>query len=101
MALGYGVDNFMGGMGTAALIAFLMTLCNRRYTATQYALFTSLMTVPGRLFGLGSGWLAENLGWSAMWLLSVVLALPALVLLWKVKIVEPDPLPDDDRLREN
>ncbi len=90
MAVGYGVDNFMGGMGAAALIAFLMTLCDKRYTATQYALFTSLMTVPGRLFGLGSGWLATELGWPAMWVISVVVAAPAIVLLTKVDLTEHD-----------
>lgn len=90
MIAGYGIDNFMGGMGTAAQVAFFMTIVNKRFTATQYALLTSLMTVPGRLFGMGSGVIAEAAGWPTMWILSVVFALPALLLLTKVRIVEPE-----------
>ncbi|HHH31258.1 MAG TPA: MFS transporter, partial [Polyangiaceae bacterium] len=93
MAAGYGIDNFMGGMGTAALIAFLMTLCDKRYTAMQYALFTALMTVPGRLFGLGSGWLVTQVGWPALWVISVVVAVPALLLLARARLPEPEPEP--------
>lgn len=88
MIAGYGIDNVMGGMGTAAQVAFFMTICNKRYTATQYALLTSLMTIPGHLFGMGSGAIVVSIGWPAMWVLSVVFALPALFLLHKVRIVE-------------
>ena len=90
LGVGIGVDNFMGGMGTAALTAFFMTICNRRYTAMQYALLTSLMTVPGRLLGMGSGWLTEHIGWPALWTLSVVVAAPALLLLARARIAEPE-----------
>ncbi|MEZ4337779.1 MAG: AmpG family muropeptide MFS transporter [Sandaracinaceae bacterium] len=90
LGVGIGVDNFMGGMGTAALTAFFMTICNRRYTAMQYALLTSLMTVPGRLLGMGSGWLTEHIGWPALWTLSVVVAAPALLLLARARIEEPE-----------
>lgn len=90
LGVGIGVDNFMGGMGTAALTAFFMTICNRRYTAMQYALLTSLMTVPGRLLGMGSGWLTEHIGWPALWTASVVVALPALLLLGRARIEEPE-----------
>lgn len=78
----------MGAMGTAAQVAFFMTLCNKRYTATQYALLTSLMTIPGHLFGMGSGAIAVSIGGPAMWVLSLVFALPALLLLHKARIVE-------------
>ena len=56
----------------------------------QYALLTSLMTVPGRLLGMGSGVFVGLTSWSTLWIASVVLAIPALVLLWYVRIVEPD-----------
>lgn len=82
-------DNFMNGMGTAAFVALLMTLCNKRYTATQYALFSSLMTLPGRILAGGSGWLAETSGWPSFFLLSVVLGLPALLIVALVPIPEP------------
>ncbi len=90
LGIGIGVDNFMGGMATASLTAFFMTICNRRFTAMQYALLTSLMTVPGRLLGMGSGWLTEHIGWPALWITSVVVALPALLLLMRARIVEPE-----------
>jgi multicomponent Na+:H+ antiporter subunit C len=48
------------GLGTAAFITLLMTLCNKRFTAMQYALFSSLMTVPGKLLGMGSGWMEKE-----------------------------------------
>ena len=91
MIAGYGVDNFMGGMGTAAQIAFFIAICNKRYTAFQYALLTSLMSVPGRLFGMGSGAIVVAFGWPTMWTLSVVCALPALVALRWLVIEEKAP----------
>lgn len=83
-------DNFMNGMGTAAFVALLMTLCNKRYTATQYALFSSLMTLPGGLLAGGSGWLAETAGWPSFFLISIALAAPALFIVGLVPIPEPE-----------
>jgi PAT family beta-lactamase induction signal transducer AmpG len=80
------VDNFMNGLGTAAFVAFLMMLCNKRFTAVQYAFFSSLMTVPGRLFGYGAGLLTAELGWPTLFGLSVVVAAPALILLARVDL---------------
>ena len=92
MTVAIALDNLMNGMGTAAFVALLMTLCDVRYTATQYALFSSLMTVPGRLFGMGSGWLAAQAGWPAFFLLTIVAAAPALALLLRVDL-EREPAP--------
>jgi PAT family beta-lactamase induction signal transducer AmpG len=89
MTLAITLDNLMNGMGTAAFVALLMTLCNKRYTATQYALFSSLMTVPGRVLGVGSGWLAEQVGWTGFFLITIAAAAPALGLLLRVAIEEP------------
>lgn len=83
------VDELMGGMGTAAFVALLMTLCNKRYTAMQYALFSSLMTVPGRLLGGASGFIANALGWPGFFLLTMALAIPAILLIARVDIKEP------------
>lgn len=83
------VDELMGGMGTAAFVALMMTLCNKRYTAMQYALFSSLMTVPGRLLGGASGFIANALGWPGFFLLTMVLAIPAIALIARVEIKEP------------
>lgn len=82
-------DNVMNGMGTAAFVALLMTLCNKRYTATQYALFSSLMTLPGRLLSGGSGWLVERVGWPLFFVVTILVAVPALAIVARVAIPEP------------
>jgi PAT family beta-lactamase induction signal transducer AmpG len=83
-----GVENFTDGLADAAFVAYLSSLTSRAYTATQYALLSSLAAVPLRTFGAGSGVLAEALGWTAFFLLTTAAALPAmglmLLLLWKL-----------------
>lgn len=74
-------ENLTGGMGTAAYAAFMASLTNRRFTATQYALLSSLMGVPRVIFSAPTGWLAETLGWQAFFVLCTVIAAPGLVLL--------------------
>jgi PAT family beta-lactamase induction signal transducer AmpG len=83
MALVVGLENLCGGMGTAAFVAFLMTLCRVRYSATQFALLSALAAV-GRTFIAGpSSWvLVEGLGWSGFYLCTFFIALPGLALLW-------------------
>ena len=75
-------ENLSGGMGTAAFVAFLMSLCNQRFTATQYALLSAFASVGRVWVGPLAGVLAESIGWPAFFLISTVLAAPALVMLW-------------------
>jgi len=75
-------ENITGGMGTAAFVAFLMSLCNQRFTATQYALLSAFASVGRVWVGPLAGVLAESIGWPAFFLISTVLAVPALLLLW-------------------
>jgi PAT family beta-lactamase induction signal transducer AmpG len=76
-------DNMAGGMGTAAFLAFLMSLCDRQFSATQYALLTSLFAVGGILAGAGSGYLAAAVNWPLFYLITAVMAAPAMLfLLW-------------------
>ncbi|MCW5634005.1 MAG: MFS transporter [Rubrivivax sp.] len=75
-------ENISGGMGTAAFVAFLMGLCNQRFTATQYALLSAFASVGRVWVGPLAGVLAESIGWPVFFVLSTVLAAPALVLLW-------------------
>jgi PAT family beta-lactamase induction signal transducer AmpG len=75
-------ENLSGGMGTAAFVAFLMSLCNQRYTATQYALLSAFASVGRVWVGPLAGVLAESIGWPAFFIVSAVLALPALAMLW-------------------
>ncbi|MCG5053433.1 MAG: MFS transporter [Myxococcales bacterium] len=74
-----GFDSFAGGMGSAAFVAFLMTLAASRYSATQYALLTSVSSVGGRALGAWSGFLARELGWSLFFLITAAFILPALL----------------------
>lgn len=74
-------DNFTGGLGSTAFVAFLSALCNVRYTATQFALFTSLMALGRTYLAVPSGWLVDQIGWVNFFLTSTALAVPALLLL--------------------
>ncbi|MBF0609542.1 MAG: AmpG family muropeptide MFS transporter [Magnetococcales bacterium] len=75
------IENLSGGMGSAALVAYLSSLCNRSYTATQYALLSAIASLARGVLASGSGWLADTMGWSGFFLFTVVASLPALALL--------------------
>jgi PAT family beta-lactamase induction signal transducer AmpG len=74
------VENFTGGLVSAAFVGYLSTLCHPAFTATQYALFTSLTAVPRNFLASGAGWLAEQLGWPAFFAAAFVAALPGIAL---------------------
>lgn len=76
------LENLSGGMGTAAFVAFLMSLTQQRFTATQFALLSAFASVGRVWVGPLAGVLAESIGWPAFFIVSTVLALPALGLLW-------------------
>lgn len=83
-----GVENFTDGLADAAFVAYLTSLTNRAFSATQYALLSSLAAVPLRFLGAWSGQWAEALGWTWFFLMTTAAALPALFLmlflLWKL-----------------
>ncbi len=81
MVTAIGIENICGGMGTAAFIAFMMSLCDKRFTATQYALLTSFMAVSRVVAGAPTGFLAHSLGWPWFYSVSVLGALPGILLL--------------------
>jgi PAT family beta-lactamase induction signal transducer AmpG len=79
-------ENITGGMGTVALVALLMALCNSRFTATHYALLSALAAV-GRIYvSPVAGVLTESIGWQAFYLFSVFVALPGVVMVWWMRI---------------
>lgn len=83
MVLAIGTENICGGMGTATFVALLMGLCNIKYTATQYALLTALAGVGSTfLAGPISPYIVEAVGWPAFFLMTVVIAIPGLILLY-------------------
>ncbi|AFZ30493.1 major facilitator superfamily MFS_1 [Gloeocapsa sp. PCC 7428] len=81
MVLTINIENFCAGLGTAAFVAFLMSLCNQRFSATQYALLSSLMAVSRDILVAPAGALAESTGWSLFFIISIVAAIPGLLLL--------------------
>ena len=72
------------GLGTAAFVAFIARTTHPAYTATQFALFTSLMAVPRTFANAATGWLVEMMGWTGFFLLCALLAVPGMLLLLKV-----------------
>jgi PAT family beta-lactamase induction signal transducer AmpG len=74
------VDNVTTMMGTAAFVAYLMSRCDRSYSATQYAVLTSVSSVGSRVFGVLAGMLVATAGWPVFWLCTALVAIPALLL---------------------
>ncbi|MFC4352405.1 AmpG family muropeptide MFS transporter [Fodinicurvata halophila] len=81
LAVVVGVDNFTGGLGSAAFVAYLSSLCNVAFTGTQYALLTSLMAFGRTLMSTGSGWLVDQMGWVLFFMSTSLMAIPGLLLL--------------------
>jgi PAT family beta-lactamase induction signal transducer AmpG len=84
LAVVIGFEALGVGLGTAAFVAFIARATHPAYTATQFALFTSLAAVPRTFVNAATGWLVETMGWMPFFLLCVLLALPGMALLFKV-----------------
>ena len=81
------IENFTAGLGTAAFVGFMAALTDKRFTATQYALLSSLMGVPRVLAAAPTGWLAAMMGWAGFFTFCALIAIPGLVLLrWVTKL---------------
>ena len=80
LAIVISADNISGGFAATAFIAYLSSLTNRAYTATQYALFSSLMTLPGKFISGFSGLVVENFGYFEFFVVAAMLGLPAILL---------------------
>jgi len=84
-------ENFAAGLGTAAFVAFLMSVCERRYAATQYAVLSALLALTRSVAGRASGDLAEAFGYAHYFLLTFLLGLPAFGLLpWVRRAEDPN-----------
>jgi MFS transporter, PAT family, beta-lactamase induction signal transducer AmpG len=84
-------DNISGGLAISVFIAYLSSLTNTAYTATQYALFSSIMTLPGQFLAGFTGLLAEHVGWFWFFISSALIGLPAIVLaVLLARIAHPD-----------
>ena len=78
------IENFSGGIGDAVFVAYLSSLCNIAFTATQYAILVSFATMSRSILSSSAGVFAELLGWNKFFLLSAIIALPGLVLLFLI-----------------
>ena len=76
-------ENFTSGMGTAAFVAFMASITNKKFTATQYALLSSLMGVPRVFASAPTGFMAKHIGWEGFFIFCTIIAIPGLLLLMK------------------
>jgi PAT family beta-lactamase induction signal transducer AmpG len=76
-------ENFSSGMGTAAYMAFMASITNKKFTATQYALLTSFMGVPRVVLSAPTGFFAKHMGWENFFIACVLIAIPGMLLLLK------------------
>lgn len=85
-----GLENVTGGMGSAAFVAYLSSLCSRAFSATQYALMSSVMALGRTVLASGGGWAAQELGWVTFFIASTGAAVPGLLLLlWLMRRLRP------------
>ncbi|MBW3671798.1 MAG: arabinose ABC transporter permease, partial [Acidobacteria bacterium] len=79
------VESFTGGLGTAAFLAFLMAICDRRFAATEYALLSALFALTRTVAGATSGVITDSIGYAGFFWITLVLGIPALMLLPKIR----------------
>ena len=87
-------ENLSSGMGTAAYAAFMASITNKKFTATQYALLTSLMGIPRVVASAGTGFMAKHMGWTSFFIFCTLIAIPGLLLLLRIR---PGQTPDATR----
>ncbi len=85
MILAVGFENLSGGMGTAAFVALLMAMCDKRFTASQFALLSALAAVGRVYVGPASGYMVESIGWVTFFGFTFLVALPGLFLLFAMR----------------
>ena len=96
------VENFANGVGSVASIAYLSSLCNLAFTATQYALMTSFMAFTRTILASAGGWLADQVDWITYFTLTTLAAVPGIVLLlWLMKRFPAQALPSKPVLAED
>lgn len=76
-------ENLSSGMGTAAYVAFMASITNKKFTATQYALLTSLMALPRVLASATTGYIADYAGWEQFFIFCALIAIPGMLMLFK------------------
>jgi MFS transporter, PAT family, beta-lactamase induction signal transducer AmpG len=90
-------ESFCGGLGTSAFLAFLMVICNKEFSATQYALLSALFRITGIISGSVSGWATNYMGYAHYFAFTFFLSLPAFFFLFKARSW----IPRDNGILEN
>lgn len=97
MILTINIENFCAGLGTAAFLAFFMSLCNKQFSATQYALLSSLYAFSQNILIAPAGLIAKQTGWPLFFFLSFLISFPGLALLpifapWNAVAISTQPI---------
>ncbi len=82
-------ENFSGGLGSAAFVAYLSVLCKKEYSGTQYALLSSIMGLARTFLSSPSGFIVESVGWSYFFIISTIFGLPGLMILFWMRLRFP------------
>jgi MFS transporter, PAT family, beta-lactamase induction signal transducer AmpG len=85
MIVATSIDNLAGAMGNIASVALIMSLCDQRFSAFQYALLSALALLPRYGLGGPAGWLADHGGWEIYYVVSFVIGLPGVLLVWLLR----------------
>lgn len=84
----HGIEQVAAGLGSAALLIFLLTTCSKAYRATHYAIGSAIMSIPGTIIGGQAGWLVEKMGYTNLYVLAFIAAIPGMCLIRQVPIRE-------------
>jgi PAT family beta-lactamase induction signal transducer AmpG len=85
MVLATGLDNLIGGMGQAAYVAFLVSMCSASYSATQFALLSAMSAVPRVVMGAIAGQVVDRVGWSNFFIVTFLTAGPGMLVLLSLR----------------
>lgn len=85
MVLATGLDNLIGGMGQAAYVAFLVSMCSASYSATQFALLSAMSAVPRVVMGAIAGQVVDRVGWSNFFIVTFLTAAPGMLVLLSLR----------------
>jgi PAT family beta-lactamase induction signal transducer AmpG len=88
-------ENLSSGMGTAAFVAFMASITNKKFTATQYALLTGIMGLSRQLASSVTGFMAKNIGWENFFIFCTLVAIPGILLLLKIAPWNAQPAEED------
>ena len=77
----HGVEQLAAGLGSAALLVFLLTTCSHQYRATHYAIGSAIMSIPGTLVGGQAGYILERIGYTNLYLIAFIAAIPGMLLI--------------------